>query len=117
MANPSNALRSAVSVGTASQTYTGGTATYTFAHGLGVDPTFVSLLMTVKSGQTDLNYTEGRTVILGDTANSGYTIETDSTNVYIRVATTGLTIINATTYGNGVVSTASKWNMSIRAFA
>lgn len=116
--NPKHGNTTGIGGGSA-QAYDGDGKTFTFAHGLNDAPTFVSLYAYLDSGMTDLNFSSGDRVILssGDSANSGFTIQSDGTNVYVRVATTGITILNKTTYSNGVMSTASKWILVVKCFA
>lgn len=96
--------------------YTNGAIT-TIAHSLGVAPKLVKIELVCTSG--DAGYSVGHVLQLGgaadlSTGNQGFTIQRDATNVYIVVASSGLTIVNRSGFGVAI-ATAANW--AIRATA
>lgn len=104
----------------AAQTYTG-SALYTFAHGLSVEPDLVSIKMRVKAAQTDGGYTAGEVIFPGATVGStggfwGITYKVDATNVYVYVGTNGIVAVNSSGLTALTLSTSSKWEFVVKAW-
>ncbi len=90
---------------------------YTYSHGLGVIPNVC--LAFLRCISSDVGYVAGEQIIMpmGHFGGSwGYALSADATNVYVRMGSAGLPVIEKTT-GNGVGITASKWNLNVKAYA
>lgn len=103
-----------VKSGSGVQVYDGDGKTFTIAHSLGVVPSIITPYAFLQTGP-DVGYSSGARVILANCADVTY--EADATNIYIHVSTGGISIINKSTYANGTMSTASKWDIGVECIA
>jgi len=94
---------------------------HTIAHGLGVVPKLVQVYMRCKVAH--YNHEIGDVVLANHTVlpwygngHFGSTIETNSTNVVMTTATSGLLVGNLAT-GGIAAATAANWDFFIKAFA
>jgi len=102
----------------AAQTVTDFTdTTYTFAHGIIVAPSIVTVKLTCVS--TDAGYAVNDVVIIAPYAlsNEGFSMLITTTNVVIRFPSGGFQLANKGGGGTTALSAASKWELSIVAFA
>lgn len=91
----------------------------TFPHSLGVIPKLVKLELVCTVG--DAGYSAGHILQLAGAAdlssgNQGISLQRDNTNVYVVVASGGITIINRSGFGVAVVN-AANWNLRVTAWA
>lgn len=97
------------------QTYANGGA-ITLAHGLGVKPSEAWLELVCTTA--DAGFAVGESLYLPPAAtNNGAlsaALSADATNVYLKIGTQGLIVINKST-GNNTVLTATSWRIVIRA--
>lgn len=91
--------------------YTNG-SDVTYAHGLGVEPDLVVLVLQHNASATDAGWTGGERVI----PDGGYVIEKDGTNVVVHVSTTGFTAVNKGTNASTTLAPA-RWNLYVEAYA
>lgn len=90
----------------------------TIAHGLGVEPDMVTVELVCQVAE--LNYTVGQVVPVNVASNfassvsRGFSIIKNSTNVIVRVGSSGLALIDATTGGSNTITLAN-WRLVVRA--
>jgi hypothetical protein len=98
--------------------YTNGSLV-TYAHGLGVNPMWAFIQLVNVTTQANWSVNDVINTHGGNDADSGdygMAVYTDSTNVYIRVAASGITIFNKTA-GTRTVATAANWKLRITAMS
>ena len=103
--------------------YSSANYTESFAHGLGSDPD--SYKVELECTSANLNYAVGDKIQLGDgnslteqnTADRGYVVITDGTNVtYIQAQHTSIVVLNKTTGAWGNATYANGWRLKITAY-
>jgi len=93
---------------------------YTHTHSLGAVPTFVTLDLVCTS--IDLGYAVGEIIQISSGhadpsgGNEGVSIRKDSTNVYIRVGSSGIAEYTNQGDGGGSTIDSSKWNLIVKAY-
>ncbi|MCP4900052.1 MAG: hypothetical protein GY906_24040 [bacterium] len=88
----------------------------TSAHGLGVVPSLFTA--TARCDSADGNFAENDEIpatTMRGTSDAGVSIYADATNVYIAEGTTGLSVLDRTTF-NAVILTAANWKWVVRAW-
>jgi hypothetical protein len=92
----------------------------TFAHGLGAVPTFVQVYLVCTTGEH--GYSVNDVLYIAPFAaqvagiDYGFSVVVDSTNVTVRIANDGITIIENQVTRGTVVLTDANWNIGIRCF-
>lgn len=89
----------------------------TLAHGIGRAPKFVQMIF--QNVTAEHGYSPGDQVFVyageGPAANRGTGVYVDSTNVYVRIASSGIEVVNKTTGGQGICTVAN-WAVVVRAW-
>ncbi len=93
-------------------------ATLAVAHGLGVEPAIVQLV--IECTTADLNYSIGDRLVLSPNINAESTVGgpstvIDSTNVTLIFSSQGIRIVNKTTFAIGTITNGS-WDLHVKAF-
>lgn len=89
-------------------------STGTFAHGLGVVPKHIQVV--INNATTDLGYASGQQalVVNGAGHNGSTTISADATNVYITRGSEAIHLMSKSTFASAAITTGN-WNMIVRA--